>query len=113
MLTLACLLGVLTWLTVMSWGRPSIPAQAKPASAQSQPQAPVIDRNKPLFRRISADRVRAIQTVPLRTDRDFREPPSTLVAAQQEANVLIVQDPWAFVQTDDGREGWAEWSVAS
>jgi hypothetical protein len=112
-LTLACLLGVLTWLTVMSWGRPSIPAQAKPASAQSQPQAAVIDRNKPLFRRISADRVRAIQTVPLRTHRDCGEPPSTVVAAQQEANILLVQDSWAFLQTDDGREGWAEWSLAS
>ena len=69
--------------------------------------------NKPLFRRVSADRVRATQTVSLRTDRDCREPVSTVVAAQQEANVLFVRDPWVFLQTDDGREGWAKWSVAS
>jgi hypothetical protein len=55
----------------------------------------------------------ALQTVPLRTDRDYRELPSTSIDAQQEANVVLVRDPWAFLQTDDGREGWAEWRVAT
>jgi hypothetical protein len=115
-LTLASLAGIMSCLSVMILGRPLMLGAAKPASSHAapvQPQAEVSDRNAPLFRRISAERVRALRTVPLRTDRDSREPPSTTVAAQQEANVLLVRDPWAYLQTDDGREGWAPWRVLS
>jgi hypothetical protein len=132
--TLACLLGLLTWLTVLGWGpslprwprwRPrnaapqpapasSPPAAATSAQATSSPAAATSARaSAALFRRVSDDRVCALQTVPLRTDRDYRELPSTSIDAQQEANVVLVRDPWAFLQTDDGREGWAEWRVAT
>ena len=116
LLTLACLLAVLTWITVIDWRRQSGPAQPKRATRQStsdQPVTPVDTPDKPLFRRISADRVRTLQIVPLRADRNHGEPPSVMLAAKQEANVVLVRDAWAYLQTDDGREGWAEWRVAS
>jgi len=133
--TLACLLGVLTWLTVLGWG-PTLPrwprkavtvptqpdsasqaaesAKQTPAppaaSPQSRPPAATAP-DAPLFRRLSVDRVRALQAVPLRTDRDYRDPPSVTIDAEQEASVVLLKEPWVFLQTDDDREGWAEWRV--
>lgn len=116
LLTLACLLGALTWITVIDWRRQSGPPQPKRAPRRSpsdQPVTPVEAPDEPLFRRISADRVRTLQIVPLRTDRNHGEPPTVMLAEKQEANVVLVRDSWAYLQTDDGREGWAEWRVAS
>jgi len=132
-LPLAVLLGLLTWLTVLGWG-PSLPARFKkkpateprpaavepPQPAQpeqsSQPPRPKPTKpptNPPLFRLIAEHRVRALHPAGLRTNRDYREPPSTAVAALEEANVVFIFEPWAFLQTDDGREGWAEWRLAT
>jgi len=57
--------------------------------------------------------VRALRAVPLRTDRNYREPPTVTIDAQQEANVVFLLEPWVFLQTDDDREGWAEWRVTN
>ena len=116
MATLACLIGVLTWLTVVDWRRQSRPAQSRRTTDQTtsaQPETLAGEPNKPLFRRLSPDRVRTLQSVPLRTERDHGEPPSVMLDAKQDANVVLVRESWAFLQTDDGREGWAEWRIAS
>jgi hypothetical protein len=115
LLALAGVLGALSWLMLLDWRRQA-PAVAKPASPKSAPAEPPAasdEPGKPLFRRVSADRVCTLGIVPLRTDRDQREPPSVTLGAKQEANVVLIRDAWAFLQTDDGREGWAEWRVAA
>jgi hypothetical protein len=116
LLTLACLLGILSWITLLDWRRSSGPARVRPtpdSAPSGQADTAPAESNAPLFLRISEARVRTLQIVPLRSERDQREQPSQMLAAKQEANVLLIRAPWAFIQTDDGREGWAEWRVAS